>query len=204
MSGVSARKASVVKKSLRLVFSRPLTSLHATTHRWQPTQRVVSIRIDLLIVLASRAEADETCKLCLGVAVFLSTRHAEKIIRKRGNLRLLVPTVRRPCRCQRECGEITQFESSFVSWLDGTTNDLGGGRLALSPERIGHSHARGTSGSSGRQMPTSRSSRSLYSISRTSSQASRVPRAKKASSKAPHPWSGNSAREPFAGRPPSG
>jgi hypothetical protein len=48
---------SVDTKSLRLVLSKPLTSLHATTHRWQPTQRVVSIKIALLIDLTCRTPA---------------------------------------------------------------------------------------------------------------------------------------------------
>ena len=53
VSGAKGSNASVVKKSLGLLFSKPFTSLHATTQRWQPTQRVVSIRMALLIVLTS-------------------------------------------------------------------------------------------------------------------------------------------------------
>jgi hypothetical protein len=54
---VKVLKVSVVRKSLRLVLSSPFTSLHATTHRWQPTHRVVSTRIDLLMVSTFGAPA---------------------------------------------------------------------------------------------------------------------------------------------------
>ena len=80
LSGVRALSESVVKKSLRLVLSKPFTSLHATTQRWQPTQRVVSIRIALLISqhLGRRRARTRSPPHSRPSAAFPSTRHAEK------------------------------------------------------------------------------------------------------------------------------